>query len=309
MRPPAPWTPRPSARSRRPSTSSPRAARRSRSPTACRRSATRTRSSCSTTAASWSAARTRSCSRAADAMRRSWSGTRSLWRLSRGSGEQLAAVRLDRRLHCLDGGKASGVAGVRPGRVGPDAVAAFRLRPAHRDQVEAVGPRFEGAHDFGGHPYDVPLADVLHFVVEPNAAGAADHDVGLLLLTVTVTLRAACAGCVSEVAHAEVSGAEVLATEAPFEAGHPSLNGVLDLEQVHDGVVDHGSSLERRRRGLRRPRSDRRPGRAASPPRPRGPSAAPRSRASRAAAWWPEPPRRRRGRRPRHSPWTAWWSR
>ena len=53
--------PRPSARCRRRWTGSPRAARRSRSPTACRPSATPTRSSCSTPGGSPSAAPTTSC--------------------------------------------------------------------------------------------------------------------------------------------------------------------------------------------------------------------------------------------------------
>ena len=60
-RPPARSTTRPSARCRRRSTASPRAARRSPSPTACRPSATPTRSSSSTAAGSPSAAPTPSC--------------------------------------------------------------------------------------------------------------------------------------------------------------------------------------------------------------------------------------------------------
>jgi predicted nicotinamide N-methyase len=50
----------------------------------------------------------------------------------------------------------SGVAGVGPGRVGPYAVAAFRLRSADGDQLETIGPRLEGAHDFRGDADHVP---------------------------------------------------------------------------------------------------------------------------------------------------------
>ena len=64
----------------------------------------------------------------------------------------------------------------------------------------------------------------------------------------------------------------------------------------------------RRGRGARR-RSALRCGRGPSRPRPRGPSAARRSRASRAGAWWRRPPRRPRARTRPRWPSTAWSSR
>jgi hypothetical protein len=78
----------------------------------------------------------------------------------------------------------------------------------------------------------------VQLVVEPDAAGAGDDDVGLLLLAVAVTSIAR-AGRVPEVTHAEVARPEVLAAEAPFHAGDATVDGVVDLEQVHDGVVGH----------------------------------------------------------------------
>jgi hypothetical protein len=44
------------------------------------------------------------------------------------------------------------------------------------------------------------------------------------------------------VAHAEIPRAEELAAEPPFETFDPAGDGVVDLEQVHDGEVGHGVS-------------------------------------------------------------------
>src|SRR4051795_2085308 len=135
---------------------------------------------------------------------------------------------------------ASGVGGVGPGRLGADAVALFWLRSADGEQLEAVWPGLEGAHDRGRDADDVPLRDVAHLVVEAHAARAGDDHVGLLLLAMAVTARVAQVRGVAPVADAQVAGAEVLAAEAPLQTRDPSLDGIVDLEQVHDRVVGHG---------------------------------------------------------------------
>ena len=77
----------------------------------------------------------------------------------------------------------------------------------------------------------------MQLVVELDAAGAAEHDVDLLLLSVTVTARAAPAGGIAEVADADVLRADLAAGEAGVK-GRASLDGlVLELQEVDDRVI------------------------------------------------------------------------
>src|SRR5207247_2270018 len=135
------------------------------------------------------------------------------------------------------------LARVRPRAVRGHAVAALRLVAAHRDEVEAIRARLEGAHDLRGDADDVPLPNVVNLVVEADAAGAAHHDVRLLLLAVAVTARVAHVRRVGEATDAELAGPEVLAAEPTFQAGDPAADGVVDGEQVYDGVVGHPRAL------------------------------------------------------------------
>ena len=104
------------------------------------------------------------------------------------------------------------------------------------------GPASNDAHDPGADADDVPLPDVADLVVEPDAAGADDDDVGLLLLAVAVADGVAQVGRVLPVADPDVARAEGVAAEAPLQALEPALDGVVLLQQVHDRVVGHGPS-------------------------------------------------------------------
>ena len=70
---------------------------------------------------------------------------------------------------------------VDPGWVDEDAVAALGAIGADSDQLEAVVAGLEGPHRFGINANNVPAAERADLVVEPDVAGAADDDVGLLL--------------------------------------------------------------------------------------------------------------------------------
>src|SRR5439155_23722689 len=54
-----------------------------------------------------------------------------------------------------------------------------------------------------------------------------------------VTARISHVRRIGETTDPELAGAEVPATEPPLQAGDPSADSVIDLEQVHDRVVGH----------------------------------------------------------------------
>src|SRR5437868_14954547 len=75
---------------------------------------------------------------------------------------------------------------VDPGWVYEDAVAAVWPIGADGNQFEAVLPGFERPHCRGVDANNIPGAQLADLVVEPDAAGATDDDVGLLLFAVAV---------------------------------------------------------------------------------------------------------------------------
>src|SRR4051794_38623750 len=66
------------------------------------------------------------------------------------------------------------------------AVVLLAERRAERDQREPVGAGLEVAHHARADPEDVPLPQVVHLVVELDAARALPDHVDLLLLRVRV---------------------------------------------------------------------------------------------------------------------------
>jgi hypothetical protein len=99
------------------------------------------------------------------------------------------------------------------------AVAALWLGTADRDQLEAVGTGVEGADDLGGNAHDVPLAQLDRLVVELDATGAGNDDVGLLLDLVNVAVGGDDVGVEALVRDAELGRSEMLAGEADLALG------------------------------------------------------------------------------------------
>src|SRR5437660_635988 len=119
-----------------------------------------------------------------------------------------------------------------PGRGCADAIALLGLGAADGDDVEPGGAGLECSDDLGRDADDIPGPELLGLVVEQDPAGAGDDDVGLLLLLVAVSHRAAQVRGVPKETDPEVAGVQVLTPKAALQPLHPPSDGVLDLEQV-----------------------------------------------------------------------------
>src|SRR5580658_10412644 len=82
----------------------------------------------------------------------------------------------------------------------------------------------------------------MDLVLANDPSGPRGNDVGLLLLAVTVRCRAAHVRRVAKVADPQVTRVKVLATEPALDPGGPIANGVLELQQVHNGEAGHAVS-------------------------------------------------------------------
>src|SRR5947209_5952744 len=100
----------------------------------------------------------------------------------------------------------------------------------------------ECAHDLGGDPYHVPLAQLDLLVVEPHRARAADDDVRLLLLSMAVPGRPV-AGPVAEVADAEVLAVQMFARETRLDVVAAVGGAVLEPLEVRVRELGHDASL------------------------------------------------------------------
>jgi hypothetical protein len=79
-------------------------------------------------------------------------------------------------------------------------------------------------------------------VAELDPARASDDDVDLLLLPVAVAFLAAEAGTGAQMAHTQVLGIQMRPGEMRIKSGVVA-EGVLDLFQVHNGVIRNGITL------------------------------------------------------------------
>src|SRR6185312_8194308 len=108
---------------------------------------------------------------------------------------------------------------LRPEVLDHHAVAALGAVGADRDDLEPLRPCPEAADDVGRDAHHVPLAQVVHLVVEPNLAGSADDDVDLLLLAMVVAHGRPEVSRIAEVGDAEMLGLEPAAAHVGLDAG------------------------------------------------------------------------------------------
>src|SRR5664280_1513617 len=150
---------------------------------------------------------------------------------------------LDRCVGVRNGSIPGGCWSVRPPVRDWSSVAVLGPRAADGDDLEPLGAALKRPHHLRGDPYHIPLAQLDDLLVELHAPGAADDDVGLLLLAVVVTHSRPIAGRVVEVADAELSRVEMLASEARLDLRHTRASDIVDFLQVLHAVAGHSSSF------------------------------------------------------------------